>query len=204
MRSRALWLAPVVLFLLVGPLAVSARAATSSGCSGQAMSFSDRGIPLDKAVAPGAGGTQDQPFQIMWNGNIEWSGHTDQVIQHGTWRVTIRNSSLLFRLGELATGHPNGVSGAIDNQAGTTSNNGTFTPSSKIPVMFPGTYVVTVTAAGQGGGLCTGTVWVKVVNSPTGTPLFWAALVLILIAIILLTLLGWVKWIGPILTRKGD
>ena len=70
--------------------------------------------------------------------------------------------------------------------------------------MFPGTYVVTVTAAGQGGGLCTGTVWVKVVNSPTGTPLFWAALVLILIAIILLTLLGWVKWIGPILTRKGD
>ncbi len=199
-----LWLLPAALFLIAGPLVTPAHAATTTGCSGTAVSFSDRGIPLDKVSAPGPGGTQARPFQIMWAGNIEWNGQTAQVIQHGSWRVTVRNSSLLFRLGELATGHPNGVSGSIVNDGGLTTRNGTFAPSSKVPVMFPGTYVVTILATGQNGATCTGTVWVKVVNSPTGTPLFWAATILILIALIMLAYIGYTKWIGPLLTRKGD
>ncbi len=203
-RLRILWLLPAALFLIAGPLATSAHAATTTGCSGTAVSFSDRGIPLDKVSAPGPGGTQARPFHIMWAGNIEWNGQTAQVIQHGRWRVTVRNSSLLFRLGELATGHPNGVSGSIVNDGGLTTRNGTFAPSSKVPVMFPGTYVVTILASGQTGATCTGIVWVKVVDSPAGTPLFWAATILILIALIMLAYIGYTKWIGPLLTRKGD
>ena len=54
-RLRILWLLPAALFLIAGPLATSAHAATTTGCSGTAVSFSDRGIPLDKVSAPGPG-----------------------------------------------------------------------------------------------------------------------------------------------------
>jgi hypothetical protein len=204
MKVRVLMVVPFALAVFFGPFATPADAATSSGCSGSALSFSNRGIPLDKAAAPGTGGTEDRPFQIMWNGSIEWNGQTDQVIKNGSWRVNVQSSFLLFRIGELASGHPNGVSGSIGNESGATTKSGRFVPSSKVPIMFPGTYLVTIVATGEGGAACTGTVWVKVVDSPTGTPLFWAALVLILIAIIMLALIGYTKWIGPLLTSRGD
>ena len=204
MRVRILLLVLATLTLLLWPLALPAHAAASSGCSGDAMSFSNRGIPLDKFSAPGSGGTEARPFEIMWNGNIEWSGQTDDVIKNGTWQVNVRNSSWLFKLGELAMGRPNGVSGDITNQSGETKRSGVFAPSSKIPVMFPGTYEVTLAANGKGGAACTGTVWVKVVDSPTGTPLFWAALVLMLIALIMLGFIGYTKAIGAILTEKPE
>jgi hypothetical protein len=204
MKARVLLLVPFAMVLSLGLFASPAGAATSSGCSGSALSFSNRGIPLDKVAAPGSGGTQDRPFEIMWNGSIEWNGQTAQVLKNGTWRVNVQSSFLLFKIGELATGHPNGVSGTIGNESGETSKSGRFVPSAKVPIMFPGTYVVTVVATGEGGATCTAEVWVKVVNSPTGTPLFWAALVLILIAIIMLTLIGYTKWIGPLLTSRED
>lgn len=74
------------------------------------MSFGNRGMPLDKFSAPGSGGTEAQPFQIMCNGNIEWTGQTDEPIKNGTWQVNVRSPSWLFKLGELAIGHPTGMS----------------------------------------------------------------------------------------------
>jgi len=65
---RILWLLPAAPFLIAGPLTTSAHAATTTGCSGTAVSFSDRGIPLDKVTAPGPSGTQARPLRNMWAG----------------------------------------------------------------------------------------------------------------------------------------
>jgi hypothetical protein len=207
MRRRILPVQLVIaMLLLAAPLAgpgSPADAADLTGCSGSATSFSDRGIPLDKVSDTSPVGTKSRPFEIMWNGRIEWQGQTDQVLQNGTWHVNVGNLPRII-LGPLkVAGYGDGVSGKIANEKGEMTKTDAFEPSSKVAVMFPGTYEVTFTATGQGGAECTGTVWVKVVNSPTGTPLWWSALVLILIALIMFMFAGYAKWLSPILSRPG-
>jgi hypothetical protein len=51
-----------------------------------------------------------QLVQVMRNGNIVWSGQTDEVIKNGTWQVNVRSFSWPLQTGRLAIGHPNGES----------------------------------------------------------------------------------------------
>ena len=204
MTGRALWLIPAALVFLVGPLAVPGYAANSVGCSGSATSVSDKGVPLDKVSVPGAGGTQSLPFRIMWNGEVTWQGQTDQAITSGTWRLSVQNASWLFALGELVSGHAHGLSGAFTNEQSQASWGNSFTPSTNEPVKLPGTYEVGFTVSGNGGAQCSGTLWVKVVDSPGRTPLWWLSLVLIVAALIMFYAFGISKWTRPILTSTGE
>jgi hypothetical protein len=200
MTVRALWLIPAALVFLVGPLAVPAHAANSVGCSGSASSFNDQGAPIDKVSVPGAGGTQSLPFRIMWNGDVAWQGQTDQTITSGTWRVSVQNASWLFALGELVSGHAHGSSGAFTNDQGQATWGNSFTPSTNEPVKLPGTYEVDFTVSGNGGAQCSGALWVRVVDSPGRTPLWWLSLALIVAALIMFFVFGVSKLTRPILT----
>jgi len=204
MTGRALLLIPAALVFLIGPLAVPGYAANSAGCSGSASSVGNHGVPLDKVSVPGAGGTQSLPFRIMWNSDVSWQGQTDQAITSGTWRVSVQNAAWLFALGELVSGHVHGVSGTFANEQSQTSWGNTFSPSPIEPVKLPGTYEVGLTVSGDGGAQCSGTLWVKVVDSPARSPLWWLSLVLIVAALIMFFVFGVSKWTKPNLGRTGE
>src|ERR1700722_15942209 len=113
MRLRALAFGPILTILLVGPLASSAHAATSQGCSGSISSVDNQGTPLDQVSVPGPAGTATNPFQLYWAAPVTWTGQTLQPITSGTWRMTVQNPSVLFSFGELVTGHTHGLSGTF-------------------------------------------------------------------------------------------
>jgi hypothetical protein len=90
--------------------ASAALAADATGCQGTVASRLADGTPLDKASAPGEGGTASDPFVIDPQGSVAWEGTTDAVITGGSWTV---------RVGFVPV-----MSGTADNAEGKTSAEG--------------------------------------------------------------------------------
>jgi hypothetical protein len=160
----------------------AATAADATGCSGQATSFDDAGVPIDTAQAPGTGATQADPLDLLWAGTIEWSGQTDEAIQDGSYRVTItpqRGGALFGWAVSQVSGRA--LSGPVDNEDAKTEASGTVVPSdvSGLRRMVTGTYKVEWTVSGAAAS-CTGAGFIKVVDDPTGSVTWWVALILIL------------------------
>jgi uncharacterized membrane protein len=188
MKLRALGFAATVAVLLVGPLALPAHAATSQGCSGTISSVNDQGASLDKITVPGPNGTAASPFRLYWAGPVTWTGQTDQVLTSGSWRVTVQNPSWLFTLGELVTGHTHGLSGTFDSAEGGTS--------------FTGKLDIGFTVTGSGSAACTGVISVRVMDSLAHNPLWWLALILLIVGLVMLYVFGVSKLTRPLSARK--
>lgn len=163
-------------------LAPSAWAADASGCQGQATSYDTDGIPIDTAEAPGAGGTEDDPLDMLWDGTIEWSGSTDEVLQNGSYKVTVspQGGGVVFQsLVKLASG--TAFSGDVSNEDGKTASDGTVVPSDVAPVaLTTGTYKVEWTVTGEAGS-CVGSGFVTITDNPMSSVTWWVALTLILL-----------------------
>jgi hypothetical protein len=198
MKVLALVLGAIVTLLLVGELASPALAATSQGCSGSISSVDGRGAVTDIVTVPGPSGTNASPFQLYWAEPVTWTGQTIQAITSGTWRLTVQNPSWLFALGELVTGHTDGLSGTFDSGQGGTSFTNSFTPSSIEPFTLPGKYEVGFTVTGNGGVECTGAISVRVMDSPGRNPLWWLAFILIIAGLVMLFVFGISKLIRPV------
>jgi hypothetical protein len=203
-RVRALVLAAIASALLVGPLASPAHAATSQGCSGTISSVDSQGAPLDHVTVPGPDGTNTSPFQLYWAEPVSWSGQTYQEMTSGTWRLTVQNPSLLFALGELVTGHIHGLTGTFSSGQGGTSFTNSFTPSTIEPVTLPGKYEVGLSITGNGGVKCTGTISVRVMDSPGRNPLWWLAFLLIIGGLVMLLVFGVSKLTRRVRLRTND
>jgi hypothetical protein len=167
MRRAAL----VAISLAIGALATvagagPAGAASASGCHGAAKSLTSSGRALDQAAAPGSGGTSDHPFEIEYDGSVSYQATTDDALQNGTWNV----KSSVFTFG--------GDVGGTD-----TSQSGTEKVSDHVPFTVPGLYKVTITADAPGKATCSVTGWIRIVDSPVGSPLWIAALVLIVLGV---------------------
>jgi hypothetical protein len=201
MKMRSLVLTATLIVLLVGPLAAPAQAATSQGCAG---SLSAEGPSIDTVAVPGPGGTNANPFQLYWAEPVSWTAQTDAPITDGTWRLTIQNSSWLFALGELVTGHIHGLTGTFNGVQGGTSFSNSFTPSAIEPVTLPGKYEVGFTVTGIGGAKCTGTISVRVMDPPGHNPFWWLALLLIIAGLILLVVFGISKLTRPVVVRTNN
>jgi len=204
MRVRAVLLAVTATALLVGPLATPAGASTGQGCSGTVSSVAGLGVPLDTVAVPGASGTTADPFRIYWSEPVTWTGQTPEPVTSGTWRLTVQHPSWLFALGELTSGHSDGLSGTFDTGQGATSFTNTFTPSSIEPVTLPGNYEVAFTVTGPGGVQCTGTIAVRVMDSPLRNPLFWLAFILIAAGLVMLFVFGMTKLTRPTYVRTRE
>jgi len=204
MRVRGLVVVAVCTTLLIALPVSPARAATAQGCSGSISSVDDHGASLDTVAVPGAGGSDADPFRLYWAAPVTWTGQTAQPVAGGTWRLTVQHPSVLFALGELLTGHVDGLHGTFDPaQAGSSFTN-TFTPSSIEPVTLPGTYQVGFAVAGNGGVACAGTISVRVMDPPGHNPLWWLALVLILAGLAMFVVFGVSKWTRPVYVRTGE
>jgi hypothetical protein len=204
MKVLALALVAIVTLLLVGPLASPALAATSQGCSGSISSVGGQDASQDKATVPGPNGTNANPFQLYWAEPVTWTGQTSPPVTSGTWRLTVQNPSWLFDLGELVTGHTDGLSGTFDSGQGGTSFTNSFTPSSIEPVTLPGKYEVGFTVTGEGGVECTGVISVRVMDSPGRNPLWWLAFILIIAGLVMIFVFGISKLTRPIRVRTSE
>jgi len=133
-------------------------------CSLVIQSFSEDGEPLDSA-APGAGGTQDDPLLIDWEGSVRYEGNTgSQVIMNHSWHVDV------FLLPTpLRGGHP--------NDGGDQDAEGTVDVSANAPFKLAGLYFVSGEIRGE-DGFCSGSGWFKLEESAFETIPFWLALVL--------------------------
>jgi hypothetical protein len=165
----------------------AAQAADASGCQGEATAYDTDGIPIDQAAAPGAGGTRDDPLDVLWDGTIEWAGSTDAVLQDGSYSVAVAPTGggvlLEGLVGAVVSAIP-GFSGEIANDDGKQSAEGTVVPGDVIGVpLSTGTYSVewTVTAA---AGSCTGLGFITITDNPMSSVTWWVALTLILLGII--------------------
>ncbi len=203
MKVRVLVLVATVTVLLGGPLAASAHAATSQGCAGSISSTGSQNPSVDKVTLPGPGGTSANPFRLYWADTVAWTGQTYAPITDGTWRLTVHNASWLFALGELVTGHLHGLTGTFSGQSGTSFAN-SFTPSSIEPVTLPGKYEVDFIVTGNGGVICTGTLSVRVMDSPGHNPFWWLALVLIIAGLAVVFVFGISKLTRPVSVRTND
>lgn len=204
MKVLALVLGAIVTLLLVGPLASPALAATSQGCSGSISSVGGQGAPPDNVIVPGPSGTNASPFRLYWAEPVTWTGQTSQAMTGGTWRLTVQNPSWLFALGELVTGHTDGLNGTFDSGLGGTSFTNSFTPSSIEPFTLPGKYEVGFTVTGTGGVECTGAISVRVMDSPGRNPLWWLALILIIAGLVMLFVFGISKLTKPVHVRTSE
>ena len=135
---------------------------------------------------------------------MSWTGQTAQPVTTGTWRLTVAHPAWLFALGELVSGHPHGLSGTFTTGQGAQSFTNSFTPSAIEPVTLPGTYDVAFTVTGAGGVLCTGTLSVRVVDSPFRNPLFWLAFLLTVAGLVMLFVFGVTKLTRPVYVRSAD
>ena len=204
MRLRPVGFATISMLLLVGPLAASAHAATSQGCSGSISSTDDQGAQLDQISIPGPAGTNVNPFQLYWAAPVTWTGQTSQPVTSGTWQLTVQHPSLLFAFGELVTGHLHGLDGTFDSAQGGTSFTNSFTPSAIEPITLPGKYEVGFSVTGSGGVKCTGTISVRVMDNPGRNPLWWLAALLIIAGLVMLFVFGLSKWTRPVRVRANE
>ena len=204
MKVRALALAAMVVVLLVGPMASTAHAATSQGCSGSISSAGSQIDTFNKVIVPGPGGTNAHPFQLYWADPVTWTGQTYGAVTDGTWRLTVHDASWLFVLGELLTGHIHGLTGSFTSGQGGTSFTNSFTPSSIEPVTLPGRYEVGFTVTDNGAVACTGTISVRVMDPPGHNPFWWLAFLLLIAGLIMLFVFGISKWTRPSVVRTND
>lgn len=161
--------------LSLGLPASAASAAQADGCSGEVVSRASDGAELDRAAAPGAGGTSDDPFTIDGQGTVDWRGQTDAVITDATWSVTIMGLPFLR--------------GSFDNADGLTSNEGTTDLSSlpgPVSWFLKGDVVIPVSGSITGtGGTCTGSGFIGGTGSPTSSPIFYAGVVFVAVGALL-------------------
>ena len=204
MKVISLVLVAMVTLLLSGPPASPAVAATSQGCSGSISSVGNQGAPPDKVTVPGPGGTNASPFELYWAEPVSWTGQTPQAVTSGTWQLTVQHPSWLFALGELVTGHTDGLKGTFDSGQGGTSFSNSFIPSSIEPFTLPGKYEVDFTVTGAGGVECTGAISVRVMDSPGRNPLWWLALILIIVGAVMLFVFGISKLTRPVRVRPSE
>jgi hypothetical protein len=147
----AMFILPALLLLAPAP----ARAADLVNCAGTATSTRADGSSLDSVSAPGPGGTQDQPFQVDFDGAINVSGSSAAVLKNHSWRVNV------WFIPVKTGSDPNeGGDQAITDK--------TVTVKDYIRFELPGLYYVSGSITGEGAA-CSGSGWVKVLGNPTGS-----------------------------------
>ncbi len=156
-------LSAMAALLLAGMAAGAAVGADASGCQGSAISFTTTDEQIQSVTAPGPGATQDDPFEVDFDGPVRWEGSSDEVIANGSWTVTAR---------------PFSFGGDVTNSSGTTTADGEITPSEYLPFAIPGLVLVTVDLTGESGATCSVSGWIQFSGNPLQSPAGWLAIAL--------------------------
>lgn len=174
-RRFALLLAATLVLLL--PASVSAF--PLSNCTLTITSRDANGTTIDTAANGAPDATQSDPFEVAWDGTVDWVGTTgSQAIMNHTWHVDV------FLL-------PTPLRGGDPNTDGDPNGDGTVGVSANLPFQVVGAFYVSGEISGTGGS-CSGNGWMILPGNPIGTVPFWAGLILLLLGAAML----WGAWRG--------
>lgn len=109
-RALAVTGAAALIMMIPGSVALAADA---TGCSGSVESRLADGSALDRASAPGQGGTASDPLVIDPAGSVAWEGSTESVITGGSWSVRVGGVPVLSGTADNAEGATE-ASGVVD------------------------------------------------------------------------------------------
>lgn len=182
-RALSVFLMAMVTGAFFVATAPGAGAANAKGCSGSGVSLSDDLGEIDKASAPGRGGTKDNPFDIEINGKVQYDYTIAGPIAGGKWNVVID-------LGMPFLPDPK-FGGKVSKTA---SQSGSGTEPIKKHLKFGGlsAFVGLMKAdivVTKGSTRCVVSGWIKIHDSVLTTPAFYFALILLMIAL-------WLAYLG--------
>jgi len=161
-------------FALCAVAAPPVGAAPARGCSGSAVSFTNKGAQLDQVAAPDTStGTSSKPFKVAYDGRVKWTGKTDGVIRPGSWTVKV--------------GPGISLSDSFKNDDAKSESTGDEKVDKRLPVKITGLFKVDVTVKGPGGS-CTASGWILIADSPLFTPLWFGGIAFVIIGGVLFVL----------------
>lgn len=173
MLPRRIPLALAVASFLALALAAPAGAFDLSNCTLELTSFDADGNQLDTASGPGAGGTQDDPFVVTWDGTVHYVATSgDLVLMDNSWHVDV-------------FGIPTPLRGSDPNTAGTTMWEDTISVKDNMPIEVAGLFYVSGEMTSPDGS-CAGSAWLKMDADPLTTIPFWASVGITLVGLVLL------------------
>jgi len=153
-RSALLALLPAILLLALA-VPGSVVAFPLSTCTLSISSTDGSGAPLDAASSGAADATHADPFVVVWEGQVAYTGSTNVVIKNYTYGVSV-------------FGVPTPIRGADNNADGDTGGEGAFSVAANSPFRAAGLYFVSGTYSGEGGS-CAGSGWFLLRGDPVGT-----------------------------------
>ena len=172
-----------VLAGLVGALFVAtagpAGAASARGCSGSGRSISADGDVIDRASAPGGGGTKSDPFTVETKGQIAYDYSVNRgALSGGKWTASIDTG---LPIPGLET-----ISFSGDIEAGSSqSGDGVEPLEEHLQVgglaTLAGKLQMTIKAR-AGGVNCTVVGWIEIKDSPVKSIMFIEAIILLILA----------------------
>lgn len=148
--AAILTVAPI-LVLVAAPVA----AFPLTTCTMSLASTDGSGAPLDTAQGGAPDGTQADPFEVEWEGQVGYDGSTTVVIKDYTYGIAV-------------FGIPTPLQGGGDNSAENTEGQGSVSVAANSPFRAAGLYHVTGKYSGA-GGTCTGSGWFLLKGDPIGT-----------------------------------
>ncbi|MEX2011906.1 MAG: hypothetical protein WEF51_06705 [Chloroflexota bacterium] len=129
------------------------------------------GAPLDTAQSGANDATQSDPFLVDWDGTVDYTGMTTNVIKNYSYQVFV-------------LGIPTPLRGGDTNDDEDVDGGGTVGVSANAPFRVTGLFKVSGGYSGEGGS-CGGSGWFKLIGDPTGTVPFWLGLILIAVGTLL-------------------
>ena len=149
-----------VLFCWVDP---AGAVDLDGGCEGGAVSQDADGEVLDEVSAPGPGGTKGDPFLVDYDGVVAYEGSTPAPFRDHSWDVKAMGITV--------------KSGGSENAQDETTTADEVEVSDYVPFDAPGLYKVSGEITPARGEGCSGSAWVKVAGSPTGSVPWLAGMV---------------------------
>lgn len=165
-----------------------------STCSLSISSTDAAGAPLDTAASGANDATKADPFEVEYEGSVNYTGSTNVVIKDYTYAVNVFNI-------------PTPIRGGDTNDDENIDGSGTVSVGANSPFKVTGLYFVSGAYRGAGGE-CAGSGWFKLNGNPVGTVPFMVGLALVAAGILLLILgargSGLAAVIGGLLTGVGS
>lgn len=157
---------------LLAAVAVPAAAFPLTNCTLTLTSLGADGSTIDTASEAG-GGTLDDPFVVDWDGAVHYTGTTGSlVLMDHSWHIDV------FLI-------PTPLRGGDPNTGGDTDGEDTVDVSDNAPFPLAGLFHVSGEITSDDGS-CAGSGWFKIDENPFTTIPFWAAVAVVVFAVILL------------------
>lgn len=170
MRRSVLWLVLPAVLIAAFARPAPVGAFPLSTCTLSLASTDASGSGIDAASSGAADATQDDPFNVVWEGSVAYDGSTSVVIKNYTYQVEV-------------FGVPTPIRGGNANDDGNIDGEGSVSIAANAPFRVVGLYYVSGAYTGEGGS-CAGSGWFRLLGDPAGTVPWFLGLGLVALGVL--------------------